>query len=176
MRERFFLLLLGSILPTAIAGVAMLGGCGGVEVTPRGAGGGNGGVAVGGGNGGEELDGAPGYVDPGCPDAGAKMNVFGCDPFLQNGQCPPGDGCYIFAAPPQTLCGAEVYGSACAPEGAGTQGESCNGDQDCRGGFTCVISGSGNQCSQLCPIQGNSGCPAGMVCEPIDVQGFGGCL
>jgi hypothetical protein len=171
MRKRFFLLLLGSILPAAIAG-----GCGSVAVTsPGGAGGGHGGV--GGGGFGEPPDAAPDYVDPGCPDAGGKKNAFTCDPFSQHdGMCPPGTGCYIYSQPPQTVCGPEVFGSTCASVGPGGQGDGCHGDQDCGAGFTCVVTGSGDQCSQLCPLQGNSGCPAGMVCQPIDVQGFGGCL
>jgi hypothetical protein len=153
MRERFFLVLLGSFgscLPAAIAA----GGCGSVAITPPG-----GVTGGGGGTGGEPPDATSEFVDPGCPDAGAKMTDFTCDAFHQNdGDCPAGQGCYIFATPPPTPCGQEVC------------------DTDCSAGFTCVVSGSGVQCSLLCQLTGNSGCPEGMVCEPIDVQGFGGCL
>jgi hypothetical protein len=50
------------------------------------------------------------------------------------------------------------------------------GFQDCGAGFVCVVSGSGNQCIQLCPLTGKDGCAPGLSCEPIDVEGFGGCL
>jgi hypothetical protein len=29
---------------------------------------------------------------------------------------------------------------------------------------------------ELCALTGDMACPAGLVCEPIDVMGFGGCL
>jgi hypothetical protein len=135
-------------------------------------------AGVGGGsNGGGPADAGDEFVDPGCPDAGMKMTDFTCDPYNQNnGDCPPGDGCYIFATPPQTACGQEIYGAQCAHEGPGKQGDPCDTGNTCSAGLACVVSGSGNQCVTLCELMGAAACPSGLVCEPIDVQGFGGCL
>lgn len=119
------------------------------------------------------------FEDPGCPDSGPAPVAFDCDPYNQlNGDCPPGDGCYIFVQYPEPgeICGQEIYGSLCAPSGPGGQGAACNGGFECQGGFVCVVTGAGNQCVQLCPLVGDDGCPPGLVCEPIDVEGFGGCL
>jgi hypothetical protein len=117
------------------------------------------------------------YVDPGCPDAPPPIKDFQCDPYQQgNGNCGPGEGCYIYVDYPDEPCGQEVYGAICIPVGPGGQGDTCGGAQDCGGGFVCVVTGSGTQCVQLCPLQGNDNCPPGLVCEPIDVEGFGGCL
>jgi hypothetical protein len=181
MRQRFFLLVPAFFGPAALAGGASLGGCGSVvTVAPTGDGTGahdGGHHTDGGGTGGGPADAQPDYMDPGCPDAGPPITQFDCDPYNQhNGDCPGSEGCYIFSNPPQTTCGQEVYGAVCAPAGSGTQGAPCQGGQACAAGFTCVVTGSGDQCVLLCELQGASTCPAGFVCEPIDVKGFGGCL
>lgn len=119
------------------------------------------------------------YVDPGCPDVGPPIKDFQCDPYKQgNGDCSFGEGCYIFVdyPPPDEPCSKEKYGAYCIPAGPGGQGDTCGGAQDCGAGMCCVVTGSGTQCVQLCPLVGNDGCPSGLVCEPIDVEGFGGCL
>jgi hypothetical protein len=117
------------------------------------------------------------YTDPGCPDAGMPKKHFDCDPYNQfNGDCPDGQGCYITITYPTMPCGQETYGAICAPVGQGGQGVPCGSATDCGAGFVCVVSGSGDQCVQLCHLDGPSGCPEGLVCEPIDVEGFGGCL
>jgi hypothetical protein len=119
----------------------------------------------------------PDYEDPGCPNQPPPLEQFICDPYAQgNGDCLPDEGCYIFVDYPSEPCGQEIYGSACLPSGNATQGQACGGATDCAGGFVCVISGSGTQCVQLCTLTGASNCPPGLVCEPIDVVGFGGCL
>jgi len=184
MRARFFFLAVTGFALPATAGGAIAAGCGpSVETAPGGSGG-NGGRG-GSGNpsssssGGFEggIDALPDYVDPGCPDAGLPIQDFACDPYHQNdGECGPGEGCYIFVQYPEEPCGQEIYGSTCAPAGPGMQGDPCNGGQECGAGFVCVVSGSGNQCVQLCPLAGSGTCPPGLVCEPIDVEGFGGCL
>jgi hypothetical protein len=186
MRMRPLLIVVLSLVPATT--IAAAGACGGVTYDPDddaqgGAGGGTGGDDATSGSAGHQSDGGGGkdafdeYVDPGCPDAGPPISDFQCDPYAQgNGQCAPGDGCFIYVQYPEEPCGQEIYGSVCAPQGPGQQGDGCGGALDCSGGYVCVISGSGNQCVQLCALAGEDGCPSGLVCEPIDVEGFGGCL
>jgi hypothetical protein len=183
MRLRSALVFLALLAPAAaLAGAA---GCGDTVNVPGdgigGAGGAGGSSSTfsGSGSGNAPPDGGadalPDYVDPGCPDAAAPIEEFFCDPYEQQG-CLRGEGCFIFVDYPTEPCGPETYGAFCAPAGFGGQGEPCFGAQDCQGGFTCVITGSGTQCVQLCALEGEDGCPAGLVCEAIDVEGFGGCL
>jgi hypothetical protein len=185
MRKRIFLLLAGMSLPVTLAGVAGAG-CGSVDIeTNPGDVDGGGGDAKHDGHtststgpdGSNVPDTLPDYVDPGCPDAGPPLTNYMCDPFNQNnGNCMFGDGCFIFVQYPQEPCGQEIYGAVCSPAGPGGQGDPCGGFPDCGGGFVCVVSGAGNQCVQLCPLTGKDGCAPGLSCEPIDVEGFGGCL
>ncbi|WP_437683798.1 hypothetical protein [Sorangium sp. So ce131] len=117
------------------------------------------------------------YVDPGCPDAPPPITDFLCDPYNQSsGLCAPGEGCFIFVQYPDEPCGQEIYGSFCAPAGPGRQGDPCSGGGECGAGFACVVTGSGTQCVELCPLDGDDNCDPGFVCEPIDVEGIGGCL
>jgi len=117
------------------------------------------------------------YVEPPCEDAPPPIEDYACDPYAQgNGDCSPGEGCYIFVDYPDTPCAQETFGSLCLAEGIGGQGDSCGGPLDCQAGFVCVIGDSGTQCVQYCPLEGVSDCPDGLVCEPIDVEGFGGCI
>jgi hypothetical protein len=125
----------------------------------------------------EDDDDLPPVNDPGCPDKPPPKHDFQCDPYNQgNGDCMPDEACYIFVEYPSEPCGQEIYGAFCAFAGPGGQGDPCNGGFDCGAGHVCVISGSGKQCIKLCKLEGISGCPVGMICEPIDVEGFGGCL
>lgn len=187
MRRSFFLLALSWFVLPATVGSAFASGCGPSIDTVEQGGGGVGGLGTGAGSttsgtistGGKDggKDALPDYVDPGCPDAGPPLMLYDCDPFNQgNGDCGPGEGCFIYVDYPNEPCGQETYGAVCIPEGFGHQGDACNGGQDCAGGFVCVVSGSGNQCIELCHIVGPNECPPGLVCEPIDVEGFGGCL
>jgi hypothetical protein len=188
MRFRAFLVLLGLAAgPAGALGTAA--GCGDTVRVDQDDDDGDGGAAgfggdgpglAGPGTGAGKLDGGkdalPDYVDPGCPDASAPIYDFQCDPYNQNnGDCLPTEGCYIYVQYPSEACEPEVYGAICAPAGSGTQGEPCGGG-DCSPGFVCVVSGSGTQCVQLCQLSGEDGCPTGLVCEAIDVEGFGGCL
>lgn len=120
----------------------------------------------------------PDYDDPGCERTPPPVEAFTCDPFDGNGGgCAVGEACKISIEYPSEPCGQEIYGSYCAPAGTGQQGDDCSdAGVDCGAGFVCVITGSGTQCVQLCKVDGPSGCPSGLVCEPIDVKGFGGCL
>ena len=119
----------------------------------------------------------PDYDDPGCMDHPPPMEEYTCDPFKLTGNgCMAGEACFIYVQYPSEPCGQEIYGSYCAPAGNGGQGDGCEGGNDCSPGHVCVITGSGTQCVQLCKLEGPSGCESGLVCEPIDVKGFGGCL
>jgi hypothetical protein len=182
MRMRVLLVAGGLVLPLP---PALASGCGpSVAAAPPGTGGGGGGGGQGGGGvftvgaGGEDAGGAlPDYTDPGCPDAGAKTVMITCDAYHQDdGDCGPGQGCYIFVDYPTTPCSGEVYGTTCSPAGPGMQGDPCSGSNDCAAGFTCVVTGQGDQCTELCDPTGTDTCTGGDVCQPIDVLGFGGCL
>jgi hypothetical protein len=176
-------------LPTALAWLAS-SGCGSdVTLRPGHEGGGGSSAAGDEGGGGRAIapsassgqdagpDGFDAWVDPPCDDQPPPIEDFACDPYDQgNGDCSVGDACDIFVEYPAEPCGQEVYGSVCVPAGPGQQGDPCAGPLDCGAGFVCVVTGFGTQCVQYCSLTGESGCPAGMVCEPIDVEGFGGCL
>jgi hypothetical protein len=178
--------LLGAAASSIVAAAALAGGCQSsvsyvegsqgsgdryVFITGQGGGGSMnvGPVGVGG------SGGLPEVPDPGCADPPPPQEEFTCDAYNQKG-CPPGQGCYIFVQYPQETCGQEIYGSICAPGGTGKQGDDCGGAEQCAGGYVCVITGQGTQCVKLCKLTGSSGCPDGLVCETIDVKGFGGCL
>jgi hypothetical protein len=123
------------------------------------------------------ADGFDPWVDTPCEDQPPPIEDYACDPYAQgNGDCLEGDACYIYVQYPTEPCGQEIYGASCLPEGVGGQGAPCAGPMDCGGGHVCVVTGSGTQCVQYCRLEGPSGCPSGLVCEPIDVEGFGGCL
>lgn len=182
---RRFIFLATSLIALNAALVIASPGCGNtvIEIKPGDGGGGSGGsepstTTTGGNSTDGGLDGKdalPDYVDPGCPDSGPPLTDFQCDAYEQTG-CFDGEGCYIYVQYPQEACAQEIYGSYCAPAGFGEQGDPCGGGPECGGGLVCVITGSGTQCVQLCPLQGDSGCPKGYTCEAIDVEGFGGCF
>jgi len=183
---RRFFLVVGSIVALNFAIFGVAPGCGNtvIEIKNGDGGGGSGGTGFAGYGGGIILDGSagnkdalPDYIDPGCPDGPPQVTDFQCDPYNQNnGDCLPGDGCYIFVQYPEEACEEEIYGAYCAPAGGGFQGDPCAGGPDCGAGLVCVITGFGTQCVQLCPLSGNSGCSDGLTCEAIDVEGFGGCF
>ncbi|WP_129356725.1 hypothetical protein [Sorangium cellulosum] len=156
---------------TVIVDDPSVGGTGGEAGSPRGPDGWGGGGA----DAGEDpLD---EYIDPGCPDAGPPITDFQCDPYDQaSGSCGPGEGCFIYVQYPREPCGQEIYGAYCALAGSGGQGDPCGGGEGCGAGFTCVVTGAGTQCVALCALDGDDSCDPGFVCEPIDVQGIGGCL
>jgi hypothetical protein len=180
--------ILALLLPSAGAW-AVSSGCGNeLVIRERSSDEGGGGSDPGTGGGGVEIaamssggdagpDGFDAWVDPPCEDTPPPIEDFACDPYDQdNGDCLDGEGCFIFVEYPPDVCSQEIFGSVCLPEGPGEQGDSCAGPTDCQGGYVCVVTGSGNQCVEFCNLEGESGCPPGLVCEPIDVEGFGGCL
>jgi hypothetical protein len=118
------------------------------------------------------------YIDPGCPDVGAPVEVNECDPFATVSTCPVGEGCFPFVDHPfGEGCDAQRFGAACRQAGTGQQGDTCGAaGQSCAAGFVCVVgSQPGKHCVQLCPIGGQKVCPAGMICGELDVEGYGVC-
>ncbi len=118
------------------------------------------------------------YADPGCPDAGPPSQVDACDAFSATPTCPLGEGCYPFVTHPfGDGCGAQSFGTQCEVEGLGRQGADCeDGDSDCASGFLCVVgSQPGKHCVQLCHMDDPNGCPRGMICGELDVEGYGVC-
>ena len=118
------------------------------------------------------------YHDPGCPDA-APIVDNECDPMAPKpGGCKGGMACYPYVVYPDPgdPCGVETYGATCEFPGTATQGDPCGGVQECAAGFVCVVSGAGDQCVKLCSLDTPGACTNGMVCEPIDIPGYGGCL
>ncbi len=172
------------MLPTAFA--AAVPACDSNVIVPDGDGPGNG--AGGEGAGVPSSTGPSGKQDAGkdalseyheepCQNQPPPIQDFQCDPYNQgNGDCLSDEGCYIYVDYPPEPCGQEVYGALCLPAGPGGQGDPCNGAQECGGGFVCVVTGSGTQCVELCELDQIGVCPSGLICEPIDVEGFGGCL
>jgi hypothetical protein len=111
------------------------------------------------------------YVDPGCPPAMKIEGVRICDPFATVSECRPGDRCvpYVQYA---DLCQTEEIGTQCQPAGPGRQGDDCAAE-DCAAGFVCATAGSGFKCAKLCQLVDDSDtCPSGLICSPLDVEGF----
>lgn len=116
-----------------------------------------------------------GWVDPVCPDAPPPPPLEECDPFSTPTGCAAGQGCYPYVDYPTGPCDEEQYGTVCMTAGYGTQGSPCDGSA-CASGHVCVVTGSGNQCVELCDPTGPDTCPGGLICFGLDVAGFGGCL
>ncbi len=116
------------------------------------------------------------YVEPACPEQPRPVVEFGCQPFSGGNGCGPGEGCYPDVSYPSRPCQPESYRFSCSQVGSGSQWSHCEGDSDCASGHSCVVSSLGTSCSQLCPLEGRSGCPFGLFCEPIDVPGVGACF
>lgn len=118
------------------------------------------------------------YLDPGCPDLGPPVEVNECDAFSVTPTCSFGLGCFPFVDHPLGEgCGAQRFGTRCRPAGSGRQGDNCgSGGDSCASGFVCVVgSQPGKHCVQLCRIGEPHGCPAGLICGELDVEGYGVC-
>jgi hypothetical protein len=160
--------------PRATGGLAGANGSGG----HGGKASGRGGSGAGGGAGAELDAGFDPYPDPGCPDAALPPPLNECDAFAVASGCPDGQGCYPFVDHPAgTGCGAQTFGTICAPAGTGVQGDSCgSGRIDCASGFVCVIGAvPGKHCVELCHLDGSDACPHGLICGVLDVDGYGVC-
>lgn len=119
----------------------------------------------------------PTFVDPVCPNAPVRSPVYECDPWASESGCEPGDGCFPVVLYPRGPCEVERFGAVCRPAGSGTQGEAC-GDLGCAAGHVCVSTQRGRHCAQSCAIgtAEPTRCNPGLLCQPIDIDGFGACL
>jgi hypothetical protein len=119
----------------------------------------------------------PPFEDPGCPPATTLPPITECDPLAESSGCNPGESCFPFVDYPSGPCEVERYGTMCLLAGAGTQGDSCARDP-CSADHICVSTGRGTQCARLCGLDADapSVCAPGLLCLPIDIEGFGGCL
>jgi hypothetical protein len=119
----------------------------------------------------------PPFDDPGCPPVVSMPGPNQCDPLAVPTGCPEGQSCFPFVDYPRGPCDVERFGTICQPAGTGTQGDPC-GEQDCAADYICVSTGRGTQCVRLCTfdVDQSKSCDPGLLCLPIDIDGFGGCL
>jgi hypothetical protein len=119
----------------------------------------------------------PPFVDPGCPPVVTRPPVDECDPLEEPSGCPAGESCFPFVDYPSGPCEVERFGAICLLAGPGTQGDSCARDA-CAADHICVSTGRGTQCARLCALAADAPkvCAPGLLCLPIDIEGFGGCL
>lgn len=118
------------------------------------------------------------YVDPGCPDAEPPPPIAECDPFASPTGCEAGLACYPFVERPGgDGCDFERFGAICMPPGQVQAGERCGASYGwCDAGLLCVVGAlSGARCLQLCDPFGPETCSGGLVCSPVDVEGYGVC-
>jgi hypothetical protein len=124
----------------------------------------------------DDSDLPPPYPEDACPDLPPPPPILNCDPLKPHDGCPSGEACYPYPPEGQDRCHPGPYTTDCASEGYGAQGSPCYGMGSCTAGYVCVVSGSGDQCVKLCDVTRFGSCSDGLVCEPLDVVGFGGCL
>lgn len=119
----------------------------------------------------------PPFVEPGCPPAEEPPNINACDPLAPVSGCAEGEACFPFVEYPRGPCGVERFGTVCSRAGSGMQGDSCANER-CAGDHICVSTGRGTQCARLCGLDADSPrvCAPGLLCLPVDIEGFGGCL
>lgn len=119
----------------------------------------------------------PPFEDPGCPPVSTLPDIEDCDPLAVPSGCPLGESCFPFVSYPTGPCEVERFGTVCGLAGTGTQGDSCISEA-CAGDHICVSTGRGTQCVRLCGFASGAPnvCSPGLLCLPIDIEGFGGCL
>lgn len=176
----------------ALLSVFLVSGCSGKYVTgleESGSGGlnGTGGDAASGGlsatggmDGGTGGDASTGggepYVEPECPDEEPPEPYSECDPLDPYADCQAGFGCYPFLEYPfGEGCGHPMFGSFCAPEDVGVQGDNCD-NSNCEPGFMCILGQGGKRCLKICEPIRDHACPDGLICGETDVQGYGVCF
>ena len=118
------------------------------------------------------ADGDTPYVDPGCPQKTKIQGPVECDARAQIG-CSPGEECVPYVQYGRD-CNTETIGTQCIAAGAGVQGDDCSDPAEgCAPGFVCATSGTGLRCAALCDgTSPTSGCPAGLLCVDLDVDGY----
>jgi hypothetical protein len=119
----------------------------------------------------------PPFEEPGCPPVEMRPPTIECDPLGAVSGCAVGESCFPFVDYPSGPCDVERFGTFCVLAGSGTQGESC-AREPCAADHLCVSTGRGTQCARLCSLQAGAPdvCAPGLLCLPIDIEGFGGCL
>jgi hypothetical protein len=155
-------------------------GTGGMGPSPSAGAGGTGagvGDVDGGGwwaTGGNGAEGGGPYRDPGCPDVPPTEAVWECDPLADDSGCLPGLRCVPFVQYAADECQNEVFGTTCVTAGEAGQGDDCS-DVPCAAQHVCVTTGQGNQCVRLCSLSERE-CDPGLLCLPLDVDGFYVCF
>jgi hypothetical protein len=140
------------------------GSSGGAGGAPQAGGGGTGGAP--------DLPDAR-YVDPGCKPAEKVQGPRECDTVTQRG-CASGERCVPYVTYGER-CEAEEIGTRCDVAGEARQGDDC-AFEACASGFVCVTGGAGFICAELCSMNADRDeCPAGLLCSPLDVDGFSVC-
>ena len=119
----------------------------------------------------------PPYEAPSCPPTPPPPVNVECDPLADDPGCPSGQSCFPFVDYPTSPCEVERYGARCAPAGSGVQGQSC-ADTPCAADYICLSTGRGTMCARLCGLSPDAPdvCDPGLLCLPVDIEGFGGCL
>jgi hypothetical protein len=119
----------------------------------------------------------PPFEEPGCAPVVAPPPINECDPLSETSGCADGESCFPFVDYPTGPCEVERFGALCLVAGPGTQGDSC-ARQACAADHICVSTGRGTQCARLCGMSSDAVnvCAPGLLCLPIDIDGFGGCL
>jgi hypothetical protein len=113
------------------------------------------------------------YDDPGCKPAKKIEGPRECDTMSQSG-CGTGERCVPYVDYGEK-CAAEEVGTRCEIAGEGRQGDDCTSEL-CAGGFVCVTGGAGFVCARLCRMSASGDeCPPGLLCSPLDVDGFAVC-
>ena len=125
----------------------------------------------------EEEDPMEPFMDIECPPPPPAEGNLACDAFNEPSGCEEGFACFPTVIYPSGPCEVERFGTVCAPAGEGRQGQQCE-TQRCAANHVCVSTGRGTFCVQMCGFQepGATRCPPGLLCQPIDIEGFGGCL
>lgn len=125
----------------------------------------------------EEPEEPPPFMDPGCPPMAPAPPANECDPLAPDASCPPDQACFPFVIYPSRPCEVERYGARCQPVGPGVQGDPCS-RQGCAAEHICISTGRGTQCARICSFAADAPdvCEPGLLCLPIDIEGFGGCL
>jgi hypothetical protein len=100
--------------------------------------------------------------------------VHECDVGASLASCGPGQRCVPYITYGER-CRTEEIGTQCTVAGVAVQGDDC-ANAACADGYVCVSAGSGFECAQLCTVQGGkSDCPPGLLCSPLDVDGYSVC-